>query len=93
MHVTENKKASGEKIAVYRQDNYYGVMSNQRGVIIEPTYTDILNLGTADEPLYFTEKFVEEAAIYVVIYYSDEGKQVRRQVFEEEEYGRIKCID
>lgn len=90
---TESEKTSGEKIALYRQDNYYGVMSNQQGVIIEPTYTDILNLGTADEPLYFTEKFVEEAAIYVVLYYSGEGKQLRRQVFEEEEYSRIKCVD
>lgn len=90
---TESEKTSGEKIAVYRQDNYYGVMSNRLGVIIEPTYTDIINLGTADEPLYFAEKFVEEATIYIVIYYSGEGKQLRRQVFEEEEYSRIKCIE
>lgn len=87
----ESETATGEKLAIYHQDNYYGVMSSQRGVILEPTYTNIKNLGTADEPFFFTEKYVEEAEIYVVLYYSGSGKQLRRQVFEEEEYSRIKC--
>lgn len=90
---TQSEAKSGEKLVIYRQDNYYGVMSNQRGVILEPTYTDIQNLGTADEPFFFTEKYVEEAEIYVALYYSGSGKQLRRQVFEEEEFSRIKCIE
>lgn len=90
---TESETSRGEKLVIYRQDNYYGVMSNQRGVILEPTYTDIQNLGTADEPFFFTEKYVEEAEIYVVLYYSDNGKQLRRQVFEEEEFDRVKCVN
>lgn len=90
---TESETTKGEKLAIYHQDNYYGVMSNQRGVILEPTYTNIQNLGTADEPFFFTEKYVEEAEIYVVLYYSGGGKQLRRQVFEEEEFSRIRCAD
>lgn len=90
---TESETSNGEKLAVYHQDNYYGVMSNQRGVILEPTYSDIQNLGTADDPFFFTEKYVEEAEIYVVLYYSGNGKQLRRQVFEEEEFSRIKCTE
>lgn len=87
------QKTSGETLAIYGQDNYYGVMSNKSGIILEPTFTGIQNLGTPDEPLYFTEKFVEEAAIYVVIYYNEKGRQIRRQVFEEKEFERIKCED
>lgn len=83
--------STGEQLAIYRQDNYVGVMSNRNGIVLEPTYTHIQNLGTADEPFYFSEKFIEEASIYVVIYYSAKGKQVRKQVFEEEEYVKILC--
>jgi len=82
---------SNEIIAVFQQDNYYGVMSNKNGVLLEPTFTSIINLGTKETAFYFTEKYVEEAAIYIVIYYDQYGKQVRRQVYEEEDYRNIKC--
>jgi hypothetical protein len=42
-------------------------------------------------PLYFTEKQVEEAGIYVVIYYDKDGRQLRKQVFETDEYEKIYC--
>ncbi len=82
---------SNETRAIFRQDDYYGVISNRQGVLLEPTFTAIINIGTKEVPLYFTEKYIEEAAIYIVIYYDQFGKQLRRQVFEEEEYRNIKC--
>lgn len=87
------KKNEAETIAVFKQGNYFGVMSSKKGVLLESTFTDIINLGTNDTPLYFTEKYIEEAAIYIVIYYDQYGKQVRRQVFEEDEYKKIKCAE
>lgn len=80
-----------EKIMILQQENSYGVMSNKRGVIIPATFTDIVNLGSATVPLYFTEKHVEEASIFVVIYYDKNGKQLRRQVYEAEDYERVYC--
>jgi len=80
-----------EKIAIIHKDNEYGVLSNRRGVIIPATFSDVLNLGTAEKPFYFTEKNVEEARIFVVIYYDENGKQVRRHIYESEEYDRIYC--
>jgi hypothetical protein len=80
-----------EKIIIVHQENNYGVVSNRRGFILQPTYSDIVNLGTALQPFYFTEKHVEEASIYVVIYYDATGKLVRRQVYEVEDYERIYC--
>lgn len=82
-----------EKLVIIHRDGYYGVLSSARGQVIAPTFHDILNLGTPEIPLYFTEKRVEEAGIYVVIYYDRSGKLIRRQAYEEEEYDRIYCDD
>ncbi len=80
-----------ERIAIIHQENEYGVLSNRRGIIIPATFSDVLNLGTSEKPLYFTEKNVEEARIFVVIYYDEQGKQIRRQIYESDEYDRIYC--
>lgn len=82
-----------EKILIVQQENNYGVISSKKGIIIPTTFTDIVNLGSATVPLYFTEKHVEEASIFVVIYYNKNGIQVRRQVFEIDDYERIYCSD
>jgi hypothetical protein len=82
-----------EKIAIIQQGNNYGVISSARSIIIPVTYSDIVNLGSQDEPLYFTEKHVTEASIFVVIYYDESGKMLLRQVYEEDEYERIYCSD
>jgi hypothetical protein len=82
-----------EKILIVQQENKYGVISNRKGIIIPTTFTDIVNLGSPTAPLYFTEKHVEEASIFVVIYYNKKGVQLRRQVFEIEDYERIYCSD
>lgn len=85
------KDTQEEKIAIIHQGNEYGVLSNTRGLLIPPTFSDLLNLGTAEKPFYFTEKNVEEAGIFVVIYYDENGKMVMRQIYESEEYDKIYC--
>lgn len=85
------KDSKEEKIAIVHQENEYGVLSSVKGVIIPSTFSDILNLGTPEKPLYFTEKNVEEADIFVVIYYDEKGVQIRREIYEADEYDRIYC--
>jgi hypothetical protein len=85
------KDTEAERIVRVQQDNYFGIVSSKRGVVIPPTFTEILNIGSTEKPFYFTEKRVEEAGIYVVIYYNSQGKMVRKQVYEEEEYEKIYC--
>lgn len=85
------RNSSEEKLVRVHRENYYGVISNKKGLVIPPTFHDLINLGTEEVPFYFTEKNVEEASIYVVIYYDHTGKLVRRQAYEEEEYDRIYC--
>lgn len=85
------RKSNEENLALIHRENYYGIISNRKGLLIPPTFHEIINLGTPELPFYFTEKGVEEADIYVVIYYNQYGKLVRRQAYEEEEYDRIYC--
>lgn len=80
-----------EKVLIVHQENNFGVISNKKGFVLPATYSDIVNLGSVLKPLYFTEKHVEEASIYVVIYYDETGKLLRRQVFEVDDYERIYC--
>jgi hypothetical protein len=85
------RKSNEENLALIHRENYYGIISNRKGLLIPPKFHEIINLGTPELPFYFTEKGVEEADIYVVIYYNQYGKLVRRQAYEEEEYDRIYC--
>jgi hypothetical protein len=86
------RENADEKLYILKQNNLFGVMSSQKGKIIPFSFTDLVNVGSADEPLYFTEKHVSEASVFVVIYYDKNGKMLRREVYEEaEDYERIYC--
>jgi hypothetical protein len=87
------KNSDEEKIVRIQRENYYGIISNKKGMIISPSFTEIINLGDDHQPFYFTEKYIEEAGIYIVVYFDQTGKLVRRQAYEEEEYDRILCED
>jgi hypothetical protein len=87
------KNSSSEKLALIKQENLYGVVSTTKGLVIPPSFTTVLNLGNEDEPLYFTSKEVEEAGIVAVIYYDKDGKLIRKQVYEEEDYAKIICLE
>jgi hypothetical protein len=83
-----------EKIAIIQKDKSFGVISNRRKVVIPVTFTDIINLGSADEPLYFTEKHIAEASLYIVIYYDASGNMLRKEIYEDAaDYDKIYCSD
>lgn len=88
------KNSPGEKIAIVQKDNAYGVLSNQRNVIIPISFSDIINLGTAYDPLYFTETHIREASLFVVIYYDRFGKMLRKEMYDDAaDYDKIYCSD
>jgi sporulation protein YlmC with PRC-barrel domain len=82
-----------EKIAIIHQENNYGVLSSLRGVVIPINFTDVKNVGSLEDPMYFTGKHVEEASIYIVIYYNKNGEPMRRQAYEEDDYEQIYCAE
>jgi hypothetical protein len=80
-----------EKLILFRKEEQFGIVSSTEGLIIDPTFNDILNIGSEQEPIYFTEKYVSEAEFYIVIYYNSKGEIIRKQVFTGEEYDKIYC--
>jgi hypothetical protein len=80
-----------EKIFIVRQDNAFGVISSRHGVVVPIQYSDIVNLGSKEVPLYFTERNIEEAGISVVIYFDRFGKIIRKQAMDTEEFEKIYC--
>lgn len=80
-----------EKIAIVQQEKGFGVMSSLRGVIVPMQYTDVINLGTGAVPLYYTERYVPEAKITVLVYFDQRGKVVRSQALENDELEKIAC--
>lgn len=88
------RDAPDEKVAIVQKDNAFGVIANRGEVIIPVTFTDIVNLGSADQPLYFTEKHVKEASLYIVIYYDHAGNMLRKEIYDDaSDYDKIYCTD
>ncbi len=78
------------EIIIFRE-GAFGVMNNKRGEVIPPTLDDIINVGTPDNPLYFTDKFVDEANLHVVVYFDRNGTILRKQAMEEADFVRVYC--
>ena len=89
--ITIDDAGKNEIRAVVLKESGYGVWSNIRGEVITPTFNDIVNVGTAEKPVYFTEKHIHEAEFYVVIYYDASGNILRKQAFDAREYTLIYC--
>jgi WG containing repeat len=85
--------ANGERVALVQRDNLFGIVSSVKGIIIPATFSTVVNVGSEEHPLYFTDKEVEEAGVHVVIYYDKDGKFLRKQVYEEDDFERIFCGD
>ncbi len=85
---------SEERLAIVHAADGYGVMSSTAGTVIPPTFSDLVNVGSGEQPLYFTEKHVAEASVFVVIYYDRNGKFLRRAIYDDaDEYEKIYCRD
>lgn len=92
--VTMVRDDRAEKIAIIQKGDLFGVFSNRRGMVVPLTFSDIVNLGSADEPLYFTEKHIREASLFVVIYYDRHGQMLRKEIYEDAAgYDKIYCSD
>lgn len=80
-----------EKTVLFTAEGNYGIINNLRGFIINPSFNDIVDIGSEEHPVYFAEKYIPEAEFYIVIYYDENGEVLRKQVFSDEEYDKIYC--
>lgn len=93
-HIRDFHLVSGdanEKVVIVRQENDVGVLSSVKGVIVPLSFSEVINLGSFEEPFYFTDKFVEEAGIHVVVYYDRTGEMRKRTVLEMPGYEELHC--
>jgi len=68
-----------------------GILNSNNGMIINGTFTEIRNIGTLENPVFYTELFVNEASLYIVIIYNAKGKILFRIAYTEEEYEKVIC--
>ncbi len=80
-----------EKIIRITKEGQVGLLGSVDGEIVGPTFNDIYNVGSNENPLFFAEKYIPEAEFFIIIYYRKNGDIVRKQVFDEEEYWKIYC--
>jgi len=80
-----------EKRMIYLGEDGYGLISSQEGIIIDPVFSEIVNIGTAEEPFYLASKYMEQAGLHILVYYNHNGERVRRQALTEEEFDKIIC--
>lgn len=83
--------SDGESVLIIRRGAEFGVLSSTRGEVIPVSYTDLVNIGSARDPLYFAEKHVREASLSVIIYYDENGHPVRHQALEPDDFDAIYC--
>ncbi|MFM8913372.1 MAG: WG repeat-containing protein, partial [Flammeovirgaceae bacterium] len=69
-----------EQSKIYRiqKDEFFGVVTTEKGLVIPPSFSLVKNIGSQEQPLYLTDKEVEEAGVHVVIYYNADGKFIRK---------------
>lgn len=83
--------SDSETVIIIRRGTEFGVLSSTRGEVISVSYTDLVNIGSATDPLYFAEKHVREASLSVVIYYDSNGNPLRHQALEPDDFDALYC--
>lgn len=80
-----------DRVIQILKKSQYGILSATRGELVAPAFSDIVNIGSVEKPLYFAQKTIREAGYIVVVYYGSDGTILKRQAFTEEEFDRIYC--
>ncbi len=84
-----------EKLYKIYKKGGYGILSDQRGELLAPTYDDIRLLGSIADPhsIFLAEKYVPEAELYIVIHLNTSGEIIKRQALTSEQYDKVFCDD
>ena len=84
------RKDEKEIIALVSKGKY-GIMSNRRGLLIPMEYDLIYNLGSIDQPMFFTERQYSGGKSFVVSYINFQRKTIWNKIMKEADYHRILC--
>ncbi len=81
----------GNMIYTFMSEDGMGLLSAEKGVLVEAKYNEIVNLGNDEQPVFFAEQVLKTADFYVVTYFDVQGNNIRSQAFRPDEYERIYC--
>ncbi len=79
-------------IMAFRED-HFGVYSSTEGEVLPATFDDVIDLGNGGKPVYFTETYVEQADLHVVVYYDSDGRILKKQAMEPAFFTEVYCDD
>lgn len=82
---------NNEKTLLIKTTEGSGVINNKGGLIIQPSFDDLYNLGTEFDPFYFAGKYLPEIDHYIGSYFNKEGKIVWKDAISEEDYFKFIC--
>ena len=83
----------GLSVWKYIKNGRYGLISNQDGILLDPEFTDIFNIGSEDQPLFFADQHLDKAGYHVVSYIDRKGRLVLSKAYRNEEFDKILCDD
>ncbi len=79
------------QLAFAYQEGKASLWHNQKNVLIRPTYSDLWNIGTEEEPFYWAELWDEAQQVWQIDYLDDRGKRVFGQMLPTPLYQRLVC--
>ena len=82
-----------ERIYKFVQEGKFGLLSNRAGILLNPEYSDIFNVGSQEEPLFFADQHLSHAGFHVVSYVDAAGTLIFSKAYNREEFDRILCDD
>ncbi|GAA4846362.1 WG repeat-containing protein [Algivirga pacifica] len=85
--------SSKEKLLITYRNSGYGVLSNQQGRLILEEFSDIMIMGSEDNPIFFVERAINQVGLYVLLYFDRNGELLREDILREKLYQQISCVE
>ena len=80
-----------QNFGIYKQEGSYGVIESTQGQSVPQIYYDIINIGTETDPVFLTEKRLENQQ-FEVHYFNADLKLIHSRQLTEQEYERSFCF-
>ena len=84
------KQNSNDAYFVFRQDGQLGLWHTQKGILLEPLFSNIQIKGN-EVQFIVAQKEVEEAGLILLFIYDNTGKQILKEVYEEKDFDKAIC--
>ncbi len=83
--------SDSSKVLKFRVEQGYGLFDSKEGLLLKPEYNEILEIDFKSGPIYYAERFLEDAELYVTLYLDQKGNKIRSQAFDQVQYEKIAC--